>query len=60
MAIGVGFANDEYYEKSVEDYYEEELADAPIGVGFVADICYERAIERYEANHTEHKKGKKL
>ena len=45
--------------KFVEDYYEEELADAPIGVGFVADICYERAIERYEANHTEHKKGKK-
>ena len=24
MAIGVGFANDEYDEKSIEDYYEEE------------------------------------
>ena len=60
MAIGVGFANDEYYEKSIEDYYEEELADAPIGAsGFVADICYERAIERYIDNHTEYKKGKK-
>ena len=60
MAIGVGFANDEYYEKSIEDYYEEELADAPIGVGgFVADICYEKAIEQYEANHTEYKKGRK-
>lgn len=48
MAIGVGFANDEYDEKSIEDYYEEELNDAPIGAGgFVKDICYERAIERY-------------
>lgn len=48
MAIGVGFASDEYEEKSVEDYYEEELDDAPIGAGgFVKDICYERAIERY-------------
>jgi hypothetical protein len=51
MAIGVGFANDEYDETSVEDYYEEELADAPVGVGgFVADICHERAVEQYEAN----------
>ena len=50
MAIGVGFANDEY-EKSLEDYYEEELNDAPIGAGgFVRDICYERAVERYNAN----------
>jgi hypothetical protein len=48
MAIGVGFANDEYDEKSIEDYYEEELNDAPVGVGFVSDICYERAIERKE------------
>ena len=48
MAIGIGFANDEYNEKSIEDYYEEELDDAPIGAGgFVRDICYERAIERY-------------
>ena len=48
MAIGVGFASDEYEEKSIEDYYEEELAYAPIGVGgFVRDICYERAVERY-------------
>ena len=48
MAIGVGFANDEYEEKSVENYYEEELNDAPIGAGgFVKDICYEKAIERY-------------
>ena len=48
MAIGVGFANDEYDEKSIEDYYEEELNDAPVGVGgFVSDICYERAIERF-------------
>lgn len=51
MAIGVGFANDEYEEKSIEDYYEEELNDAPIGAGgFVKDICYERAIERYLEN----------
>ena len=50
MAIGVGFAN-EYDEKSVEDYYEEELADAHVGAGgFVTDICYEKAIERYEIN----------
>ena len=49
MPIGVGFANDEY--ESVEDYYEEELADAPVGAGgFVADMCYERAIERCESN----------
>lgn len=48
MAIGVGFANDEYDEKSVEDYYEEELNDAPVGAGgFVRDICYEKAVERY-------------
>ena len=48
MAIGVSFANDEYDEKSIEDYYEEELNDAPIGAGgFVTDICYEKAIERY-------------
>ena len=50
MAIGVGFANDEYDEKSIDDYYEEELSDAPVGVGFVSDICYERAIERYFEN----------
>ena len=57
MAIGVGFANDEYDEKSVEDYYEEELTDAPIGAGgFVRDICYERAVARYEANRIKHKK----
>ena len=50
MAIGVGFANDEY-EKSLEDYYEEELNDAPIGAGgFVRDVCYERAVERYNVN----------
>lgn len=61
MAIGVGFANDEYDEKSIEDYYEEELSDAPVGAGgFVSDICYERAIERYEANHPEYKKGRKM
>lgn len=48
MAIGVGFAKDECEEKSIEDYYEEELNDAPIGAGgFVKDICYEKAIERY-------------
>ena len=48
MAIGIGFENDEYNEKSIEDYYEEELNDAPIGAGgFVRDICYERAVERY-------------
>jgi hypothetical protein len=52
MAIGVGFANDEYDEKSIEDYYEEELNDAPIGAGgFVKDICYEKAIERYNSEH---------
>ena len=52
MAIGVGFANDEYDEKSIDDYYEEELADAPIGAGgFVKDICYERAVERYNSEH---------
>ena len=51
MAIGVGFANDEY-EKSVEDYYAEELYDSPMGAGgFVKDICYERAVERYNADH---------
>ena len=60
MAIGVGFATDEYNKKSVEDYYAEELADAPIGAGgFVKDVCYERAVERYEASHTEYKKGEK-
>ena len=32
MAIGVGFASDEY-EKSAEDYYTEELYDAPMGAG---------------------------
>lgn len=48
MAIGVGFANDEYDEKSVEDYYEEEFNDAPVGAGgFVSDICYEKAVKRY-------------
>jgi hypothetical protein len=51
MAIGIGFANDEYNEKSIEDYYEEELSDAPIGAGgFVRDICYEKAIEQYFEN----------
>ena len=51
MAIGIGFASDEYEEKSIEDYYEEELYDAPIGAGgFVKDICYERAVERYNTN----------
>lgn len=51
MAIGIGFANDEYNEKSIEDYYEEEINDAPIGAGgFVRDICYERAVERYLEN----------
>ena len=50
MAIGIGFANDEY--KTVEDFYYEELNDAPVGAGgFVRDICYERAIERYNAEH---------
>lgn len=48
MAIGIGFVNDEYNERSIKDYYEEELNDAPIDAGgFVRDICYERAIERY-------------
>lgn len=48
MAIGIGFANDEY-EKSFEDYYAEELYDSPIGAGgFARDICYERAMKRYE------------
>ena len=48
MTIGIGFANDEYNEKTVEDYYKEELDDAPIGIGgFVRDVCYEKAIERY-------------
>ena len=59
MAIGVGFANDEY-EKSIEDYYNEELDDAPIGAGgFVKDICYERALERYlaENQHEEKEQG---
>ena len=52
MAIGIGFANDEYHEESLDDYYQEELYDAPMGAGgFVRDICYERAIERYEADH---------
>ena len=51
MAIGIGFANDEY-EVSFEDYYQAELDDAPIGAGgFVKDICYERALERYNADH---------
>lgn len=51
MAIGIGFANEEYEEKSIDDYYEEELNDAPIGAGgFVKDICYEKAIERYLEN----------
>ena len=48
MAIGIGFAND---ERTLEDYYQEELYDAPIGAGgFVKDICYERALERYQAD----------
>ena len=48
MTIGIGFARDEYDEKSIEDYYEEELNDAPIGAGgFVKDICYEKAVEQY-------------
>lgn len=48
MAIGIGFANDEY-GKSFEDFYREELEDSPIGIGgFVSDICYERAKKRYE------------
>ena len=52
MAIGIGFANDEYYNKSLEDYYEEELNDAPIGAGgFVKDICYEKALERYQRDN---------
>ena len=52
MAIGIGFANDEYCEKSIEDYYREELYDAPMGAGgFVRDICYEKAVKRYEADH---------
>ncbi len=47
MAIGVGFAND---EKTLEDYYEEELWDCPIGAGgFAKDIAYERAVARYNA-----------
>ena len=51
MAIGVGFTNDEY-GTSFEDYYREELYDAPIGAGgFVKDICYERALERYKADN---------
>jgi hypothetical protein len=51
MAIGVGFANDEY-GYSFEDYYQAELDDAPIGAGgFVKDICYERALEKYNADH---------
>ena len=52
MAIGIGFANDEYNDNNstIEDYYYEELNDAPIGAGgFVKDICYERAVERYES-----------
>ena len=50
MAIGIGFANDEYEEKSYEDFYQEELRDAPIGAGgFVKDICAERALERYNS-----------
>ena len=52
MAIGIGFANDEYHEKSLDDYYREELYDAPMGAGgFVRDICYERAVEKYERDH---------
>lgn len=51
MAIGVGFSSDDY-KRSIEDYYQEELDDAPIGAGgFVKDICYERAVERYNADH---------
>ena len=52
MAIGIGFANDEYNDNdfTIEDYYYEELNDAPIGAGgFVKDICYERAVERYKS-----------
>lgn len=48
MAIGISFVNDKYNEKSIKDYYEEELNDAPIGACvFVRDFCYKRAIERY-------------
>lgn len=51
MTIGIGFANDEY-EKSLEDYYAEELYDSPIGAGgFAKDVCYERAVERYKTDH---------
>lgn len=51
MAIGVGFANDEY-DNDFESYYQAELYDAPIGAGgFVKDICYEKALERYYADH---------
>jgi hypothetical protein len=53
MAIGVGFANDEYdeYDNDFESYYQAELYDAPIGAGgFVKDICYEKALERYYAD----------
>ena len=51
MAIGIGFANDEY-DNDFESYYQAELDDAPIGAGgFVKDICYERALERYNADH---------
>ena len=49
MAIGIGFANDEYHTKTIEDYYQEELSDIPVGApGFAKDICYERAVEKYE------------
>lgn len=57
MAIGIGFANDEYYTKTVEDYYQEEINDAPVGAGgFVKDICYERAVEKYERDHRSEEK----
>ena len=52
MAIGIGFARDEYNDDSFEAYYQAELDDAPIGAGgFVKDICYERALEKYNAAH---------
>ena len=58
MAIGIGFANEEY-EKSIDDFYQEELDDAPIGAGgFVKDICYERAIERYKSQYDKDKDSK--
>lgn len=58
MAIGIGFANDEY-EKSIDDFYQEELDDAPIGAGgFVKDICYERAVEHYKSQYGKDKDTK--